>query len=259
MSEPDELDAIRQRYARRSALPADRYAVSMPDVRLRVEERQRAMHALLSSQGIAALDDLDLIEIGCGSGGNLLEMIESGADPQRVVGNDLLADRLEQARPKLPPSVRLLAGDASALPLADASFDIVVQFTVFSSILDDALQQRLAAAMWRWLRPGGGVLWYDFTLNNPRNPDVRGVPLARLRKLFPEGRIAHRRVTLAPPLARAVCRVHPSLYTALNALPLLRTHVLAWIGKPAFEPFAARPGVRTTDADVDALRDIEGI
>jgi hypothetical protein len=41
-----------------------------------------------------------------------------------------------------------------------------------------------------------------------------------------------RRVTLAPPLARALTRVHPALYTAFNALPLLRTHLLCWIVKP---------------------------
>jgi hypothetical protein len=43
--------------------------------------------------------------------------------------------------------------------------------------------------------------------------------------------VQHWRVTLAPPLARTVCRVHPALYTALNALPLLRTHLLCWIEK----------------------------
>jgi len=61
---------------------------------------------------------------------------------------------------------------------------------------------------------------------------VCGVPLARVRALFPQGRITARRLTLAPPLARAACRVHPALYGALNLLPLLRTHVLAWIEKP---------------------------
>jgi hypothetical protein len=86
--------------------------------------------------------------------------------------------------------------------------------------------------MWRWLRPGGAVLWYDFTVDNPHNADVRGVPLARVRTLFPQATIVHRRVTLAPPLARAVCRVHPTLYSVFNALPLLRTHLLAWVGKP---------------------------
>jgi len=62
------------------------------------------------------------------------------------------------------------------------------------------------------VRPGGGVLWYDFTVNNPRNPDVRGVPIRRVRALFPQGRMQAQRVTLAPPIARAVTHVHASLY-----------------------------------------------
>jgi hypothetical protein len=28
-----------------------------------------------------------------------------------------------------------------------------------------------------------------------------------------------------------VCRAHPALYSLLNAVPLLRTHVLAWLRK----------------------------
>ena len=36
---------------------------------------------------------------------------------------------------------------------------------------------------------------------------------------------------LAPPIARVVSRWHPSLYTLFNTLPLLRTHVLAWLAK----------------------------
>ena len=86
--------------------------------------------------------------------------------------------------------------------------------------------------MWSWLRPGGAVLWYDFTYNNPRNPDVRGVPLRRVQALFPQAHITARRVTLAPPLARAVVRVHPALYGLFNSLPWLRTHILCWIEKP---------------------------
>ena len=118
-------------------------------------------------------------------------------------------------------------------PVAAASQDLVLQSTVFSSLLDDAFQQRLADAMWRLLKPGGAVLWYDFTVDNPRNRDVRGVPLARVRELFADAAaITHHRVTLAPPLARAVCRVHPALYGMFNTLPLLRTHVLAWVSKP---------------------------
>ncbi len=133
----------------------------------------------------------------------------------------------------LPEALRLHGGDALQTQVPAQSLDIVFVSTVFSSLLDEAYRQRLADAMWAWLKPGGAVLWYDFTVDNPRNPDVRGVPLRRLRTLFPAGQLRHRRVTLAPPLARAVVRVHPALYRPVNALPWLRTHVLAWIGKPS--------------------------
>ena len=93
-------------------------------------------------------------------------------------------------------------------------------------------QQRLADRMWHWLRPGGGLVWYDFMVDNPRNPDVRGVPVARIRQLFPHGKMRVRRLTLAPPVARAVTRLHPTLYAALNSIIWLRTHVLVWVEKP---------------------------
>lgn len=231
MSEPDELAAIRERYSRRAAMPADRYSRFNPEVLARVHERQRTMIALLAMQGIRSLEGLDVIEVGCGNGGNLLEFLEFGAEPQRLVGNELLADRVDHARRLLPEAVRLFPGDASTLPFGEGSFDIVYQSTVFSSILDDELQAEVAAAMWRWVRPGGGVLWYDFTFDNPFNRDVRGVPLTRIRGLFPGARISARRVTLAPPISRRVARVHPALYGVFNSMPLLRTHLLCWIQK----------------------------
>ncbi len=227
----DETRAVAARYARRA--PPGRYSMLQPDVWQTVQERQRAMLRLFRQLGWTALDGKRVLEVGCGAGGNLLELLRAGCQPQHLAGVELLPERLAQARAVLPAGVQLWAGDAAALPLPDAGFDIVLQRTVFSSLLDDAFQQHLAAAMWRWVAPGGGVLWYDFTIGNPRNPDVRGVPLARVRQLFPQAVVMHRRVTLAPPLARLLCRLHPGLYPVANALPPLRTHLLAWLGKPA--------------------------
>ena len=227
-----EIDAVRDRYARRA--PADeRYRLTHPAALLAMQERQRAMLALFARRGFGDLAQLRLLEVGSGGGGNLLELLQLGFLPEHLAGIELLPERHAAARARLPEAVQLVCGDASAEPVAAASRDIVLASTVFSSLLDDAFQQRLAGAMWRWLKPGGGVLWYDFTVDNPRNRDVRGVPLARIRALFPEAQVESRRVTLAPPLARAVCRVHPGLYTLCNALPPLRTHLLCWLGKPA--------------------------
>ena len=86
--------------------------------------------------------------------------------------------------------------------------------------------------MWALTKSGGAVLWYDLGYDNPRNPDVKGLSLPRIRALFPEGQMIAWRITLAPPLARLVARIHPSLYAILDAIPLLRSHWLCWIQKP---------------------------
>ncbi len=229
MSSEPETDAVSARYARRHV--TDRYSLLRPDVWQTLHERQRAMIALFNRLGWLDLSSRRVLEVGCGGGGNLLELLRLGFAPEHLSGVELLPERLARARATLPAGLVLHAGDALHLEWPPASQDAVLVSTVFSSLLDDAFQQRLADAMWRWVKPGGGVLWYDFVVDNPRNPDVRGVPLARVRALFPEARVQARRVTLAPPIARAVTRAHPALYTLFNALPPLRTHVLAWIAK----------------------------
>jgi SAM-dependent methyltransferase len=228
-----EPHQVALRYARReSAALANRYSPLQPDVWHTLQERQRALLQLLVQKGCTDLAQLHATDVGCGTGDTLLDLLRLGFAPQHLQGLELLPARFERARSVLPPSIRLILGDATQAPVAPASQDLVLQNTVFSSLLDDAFQQQLARAMWRWVKPGGAVLWYDFTVNNPRNADVRGVPLARVQQLFPQARITARRVTLAPPLARVVCRVHPALYPVFNSLPLLRTHVLAWLAKP---------------------------
>jgi len=228
--EQREPRAVAERYARRRV--GDRYSLLRPEVWQSVQERQRAMLWLFERAGLANLSTLRLLEVGCGSGGNLLELLRLGFMPEHLTAIELLPERCEQARHVLPAALNVIEGDALQADVAAASQDIVFVSTVFSSLLDEAFQQRLADAMWRWLRPGGAVLWYDFTFDNPRNPDVRGVSLSRVRALFPKARVTARRVTLAPPIARAVCRLHPALYTLFNALPPLRTHLLCWIVKP---------------------------
>lgn len=227
----DEAQLVAERYERR--LVSDRYSYLNPDVWQTVHERQRAMLKLFARLDWRELSTRRVLEVGCGSGGNLLELLRMGFAPRNLAGIELLPDRFAQAMQALPSGVMLMQGDAALVKLPDESEDIVLQSTVFSSLLDAPFQWRLAQLMWRWVRPGGGVLWYDLTVDNPRSSDVRGVPVSRIRELFPAARVQYQRVTLAAPVARRVCALHPSLYPVFNVLPLLRTHVLAWIEKPS--------------------------
>ena len=229
--EASEAAAVRARYARRSAVDA-RYSLANPAALLAMQERQRAVVALLRAAGRSDFAAQTVLEVGSGSGGNLLELMWLGFRPEHLAGVELLPERHDAARARLPAAVRLTLADASELAIEPASVDIAYASTVFSSLLDDAFQQRLADAMWRAVKPGGGVLWYDFVVDNPRNADVRGVPVRRVHELFPAATANVERLTLAPPLARAVARIHPARYTLFNTLSPLRTHVLAWLAKP---------------------------
>jgi hypothetical protein len=65
-----EPEALARRYARRAG--ADRYSPLRPEVQRLLQERQRVLRQLLLRAGIDRVDTLRLVEVGCGSGGNLL-------------------------------------------------------------------------------------------------------------------------------------------------------------------------------------------
>jgi SAM-dependent methyltransferase len=227
----NETDEIRKRYARRqTGGETNRYSLLNASTWQGVLERQRAILYLFRELGITDPSDLKLLEVGCGTGGNLLEFLRLGFRASNMKGLELLDERVAIANESLPKGM-VEQGDALDVPISDNSTDILLLSTVFSSLLDPDYQEKLAGRLWNAVKPGGGILWYDFIYDNPSNPDVRGVPVKRIRELFPHGTMITRRVTLAPPLSRFVTRLHPSLYNVFNCLPFLRTHVLCWIGK----------------------------
>jgi len=238
MAETEITEAMRivERYERRARegkeLNAPLYSPLAADVYLSAQEKERAFIRWIKTCGIRPLEEKRLLEIGCGNGDDLLRMIRLGFRPENLTGNELLPDRLAISSLRLPSSVRLVSGDARKIEVERGSFDIVYQSMAFTSILDDVFRQDLATHMWALIKPGGGILWYDFIYKNPKNSDVRPMPLERVRKLFPEGSVTFWRVTLAPPISRRVTKIHPSLYTIFNTIPALRTHVLCWIRKP---------------------------
>jgi ubiquinone/menaquinone biosynthesis C-methylase UbiE len=228
----DELNRIRAEYARRSRDPRlqGRYSLARPDVLFTMQLRERAILQMLSQAGFAPLSRFDVLELGCGDGGVLLDLLRWGADPSRLNGCDLLPDRTGQARLRLPAATSLAVADGGALPYPAARFDLVVSFTVFTSVLDEELRGRIAREMWRVVPVGGAILWYDFRFQG-RNSAVRAIHPREVRMLFPRGIFSHRRVTLAPPITRRLAARVWLGCEALARLPWLRTHDLILIRK----------------------------
>jgi SAM-dependent methyltransferase len=170
-----------------------------------------------------------LLDVGCGSGGDLAYLRGTGWPADRLAGVDLIPSRLAAARLACP-DVELRLGDGSSVPFPDNSVDVATAVTVFSSILDLRVRRALFAEMERVVRPGGVVILYDFVIRKPTNPNVIGMPLQRLTEL---GRPPDWTIRLSP-LLQAVAvgaAVHPRLADlAMRVAP--RTHRLSGWREP---------------------------
>lgn len=219
----EELSRIRATFERRDRRGASDPAFTRASVRLADDRLERMTRLITSTSG---LDRPRILDVGCGGGRDLAHWLDAGWPPDRLAGIDVVPERVEQARTACP-GVEIRLGDSGPLPYEDASFDVVTASVVLSSILDDGVRRSLAASMLRVVRPGGLLLIYDFVIRNPRNPDVRPMPL---RLLVASVGSAPRGSMKLSPLIHAVAlaeAIHPRLADlAMRMSP--RTHRLTW-------------------------------
>lgn len=192
-----------------------------------VQQRQQQMLNLLRYQGIDSLKDKNILEMGCGNGGVLLEYLTYSAESNKIVGIDLLHDRLLDGSKRFP-SFRLTCADGQKLPFKEKEFDIVLQYTAFSSVLDPQVKANMAKEMLRVLTKNGIVIWYDFWLN-PINPETAGIKPNEIKALFPNCDYTFRKITLAPPITRRIIKVSQILCMLLEKMTIFNSHYLAII------------------------------
>lgn len=204
-----------------------------------LQQRQREVLGALKRNRITDLSNLRIMEMGCGGGGVLTEYLGFGASPENLFGVDLLPDRLGSARHALPGS-GFANADGQSLPYPGSTFDLVLQYTAISSILDPEIRRNICADMLRVVKPSGLILSYDFWLN-PTNPQTYGITKSEIKRLFPNCRYEFHRITLAPPIARRLVPVSWGLCYFLETLKTFNTHYLAVI-----EPLSPRQPIRSS-------------
>src|SRR5262249_7093143 len=160
-----EESRIKEAYSRR---PANDYRYSMfnPSQLFRIQQVERKLLYSLRQLGFEPLSTKTILEIGCGTGSWLREFVTCGAKPENITGIDLLPERVAQAKQLSPATMTIQCGNASQLAVPDASFDLVFQSTVFTSVLDRRTKQQIAGEMLRVVRSDGLIVWYDYHVNN---------------------------------------------------------------------------------------------
>ena len=230
MTDPvSDQDAIRGTYDGYAATGRTRlWETTNRGYRRLVDERARELDRI--SYATFSEGGTDLLDVGCGDGSFIASVIRTHP-AVRAVGLDLLPERVESARLRVPYAV-FQTGSAETIGYEAASFDVVSSLTLFSSLPNPELEMSVAREIARVMRPGGWLIWYDLRIRNPMNPSVHGIDTQRLGELFPGWTQDLRSTTLLPPIARRLGPATPVAYPLLHAIPPLRSHLVGRLRRP---------------------------
>jgi SAM-dependent methyltransferase len=244
---PTEVERLTAEYEQRDkgGVAGSIYSFSNPGYVFHVQDIEWELLRAFRDHDVE-LADCDVLEVGVGFGTFLQRVVDFGA--RSGTGIDVLPWRIDQARERYP-KLELVTGDAAALPFEDNRFQITMQLTCLTSVLDAETRKQIASEMQRVTAPGGLIVSYDMRPTPlairmmgraysairrlPRDTGTPTIALtaADVENLFGVSDSYHRTVTLNFELAAlaARSRVFAQL---LRAQPWLRTHELVVIRQP---------------------------
>lgn len=227
----NETERIKIAYRKRDlANKGKLYSWFNPGSLFLVQQREKHILKALQSLGLTDLSSKVILDLGCGNGLLLREFLKYGCEPKNCHGIDLLSDRIETAS-KLSSNMLFARGNAEYLPYKNGVFELVLVFTVFTSILDPGMKRGVSREILRVLKNDGVILWFDYFISSPWNPDVKGVGKKEISDLFPNCRMRMKKIGLAPPLARALVPFSRVMCLWLEKFKIFSTHYLGVIQK----------------------------
>jgi ubiquinone/menaquinone biosynthesis C-methylase UbiE len=128
-----------------------------------------------------------VIDLGCGSGVVSLELAERGAQVLAVDANTVLVSPVLQiAQERSLPGLEVMARPLDWLSLPVRSADLIVTSYALHR-LRDADKQRLIAAAYHWLRPGGTLIVADMMFGRGTSSQDRAIIKSKVRSLARKG------------------------------------------------------------------------
>lgn len=84
-----------------------------------------------------SFENKSVLEIGCGPGGNLLEVMK--LNPKKLSAVDISSQMVSLASKKVPSNVTITKIDGTQLPFDDSTFDIIFTATVLQHNTDESM------------------------------------------------------------------------------------------------------------------------
>jgi SAM-dependent methyltransferase len=116
-----------------------------------------------------------VVDLGSGAGIDCFLAARQVGPTGRVIGVDMTDEMLEKARENARrggfTNVEFRKGDIEALPLADASVDVVISNCVLNLVPD---KRKAFAEIARVLKPGGRIAVSDIVLERPLPAELQG-------------------------------------------------------------------------------------
>lgn len=203
---------------------------------LEKEAAYRSQQFLSFAFLMSKIDRFDLtgwriLDVGCGRGRLLRSFLDMGAQTNNLFGIDIREEDISEAR-AISPALNFSVSHGNTLDFPENQFDLVTQFVVFSSILMPELRQQLADEMWRVLKPGGYIFWWDL------KKIISSKEVLNPSSLFPKENFIAVISVGAKPKPSETLSSFPGMKILGKCLDCLRkspTHVAALIGPKPLE------------------------
>ena len=163
----------------------------------------------------------NILDVGCGKGSALMDLVKYGFDQENLYGVDINNDRIDDGKFNYP-LLNLSNQDATNLDFSNDFFSLVFESTMFVQLTDREISRKIAKEMIRVTKKNGYVILIDWRYGKFWNPNYLACNNKRVKELFNVGSdmeiISVFNGALIPPIGRFLSTYLNSLYFVVSKL-----------------------------------------
>ena len=156
-----------------------------------------------------------IIDIGCGSCSDLINLVSFGFNQRNLYGVDINNSDINFGKTNYP-NLNLSNQNAMLLNYEDSFFDLTMESTMFVQLSNRDISKKIAEEMIRITKSKGYILLIDWRYGKLNNPKFLALNKKRVKEIFKVNKSTHLISIvpgmLIPPIGRFVSRNFSFLY-----------------------------------------------